>query len=99
MAPVAIPSGMALRDATPAPAEIRARLAPRQAALLDVREAYRRIDPAVGAAVHVPLGLLLADPERARSERPWLVLALDREQAAFASSYLRRHGIEASPLE
>ena len=62
--------------------------------LVDVREAYRRAGDR-SLAVHIPLGILLGEPERLPHDRPVLVLGNDARESEFAARFLREHGRDA----
>jgi rhodanese-related sulfurtransferase len=65
------------------------------ALVVDIREAYRRSLAPLPAEAHVPLGVLLAEPERLPRDRPVLLVSDRAEQAAFAARYLRGLGVDA----
>lgn len=66
--------------------------------VLDVRESYRRPRELASIAIHVPLGVLLGDPERTPRDRPILVMGVDTRESEFAARFLRGHGRQAFAL-
>lgn len=66
--------------------------------LLDIRERYEADLVPLPGAMRIPLGTLLADPMRAPQGAAVLVVDHDGSRVAFATRYLRSHGIDAIPV-
>lgn len=81
------------------PAEARVRATSGSATLVDIREEYEASTARVESAVRIPLGMLLADPGRAPRMGPVIVMDHEGTRARFAAEYLRRHGVDATPVE
>ncbi len=68
---------------------------PRGPLRIDLREPYRaRLSP-VPESVNIPLGVLLAEPERLRPGERVVMLSDRPEQADFAARHFRERGVDA----
>jgi rhodanese-related sulfurtransferase len=67
--------------------------------VLDVREKYRVERQPVEGAVHLPLGALLAAPERVPRGSSLLVVSDRAQDAEFAARYLSERGFHVRARE
>lgn len=70
-----------------------------EATLLDIREEYEAATARVHGATRIPLGLLLAEPDRAPRGRPILVVDHEGTHTTLAVRYLRENGRDAHAVE
>lgn len=65
--------------------------------ILDVRENYRVALKPIEGAMHLPLGLLLAAPEKVPMAARLVVVSDRDEDSRFATRYLMERGYDATP--